>query len=90
MTGCHAHAAAPTEADYAQRRVSAPVASVDAPQTAEEAALDTLDFVNLRVFGNSTFRLQQREVIEAVLKVWSCSFPSGRLLATCGMLLHSH
>lgn len=72
VRGVCAHAAAPTEADYAQHRAAARVISpVDAPQTAEDAALDTLDFVNLRVFGNTAFRQQQREVIEAVLKVWA-------------------
>ena len=70
--GCvRACAAAPTEADYALHRVAAPATSMDAPQTAEEAALDTLEFVNLKVFGNTAFRDQQREVIEAVLKVRS-------------------
>ena len=37
--------------------------------TAEEEAMDLLDFVNLKVFGNAAFRHQQRQVIEAVLKV---------------------
>ena len=31
--------------------------------------MDLLDFVNLKVFGNTAFRRQQREIIEAVLKV---------------------
>lgn len=38
----------------------------------EEGAMDLLDFVNLKVFGNSAFREQQRRVIETVLKVKSC------------------
>jgi hypothetical protein len=65
-------AAAPTEADYAaQRRPSIPaaVSAVDAPLAPNEAAMDLLDFVNLKVFGNTAFRRQQREIIEAVLKV---------------------
>ena len=39
------------------------------PQTPDDEALDMLDFVNLRVFGNVAFRQQQRRVIEAVMKV---------------------
>ena len=37
--------------------------------SAEEGAMDLLDFVNLKVFGNSAFREQQRRVIQTVLKV---------------------
>ncbi len=39
----------------------------DRPATAEEAALDDLDFANLMVFGNSAFRPRQRDIIEAAL-----------------------
>jgi hypothetical protein len=46
-----------------------PLSSVDAPQNAQEAAMDLLDFVNLKVFGNAAFRAQQRRVIETVLQV---------------------
>lgn len=37
--------------------------------SAEEKAMDLLDFVNLKVFGNMTFREQQRRIIDTVLKV---------------------
>lgn len=47
------------------------MSSVDAPAAPEEAALDDLDFVNLKVFGNAAFRHQQRDVIDAVMKVGS-------------------
>ncbi len=39
----------------------------DRPATAEEAALDDLDFANLMVFGNSAFRPRQRDIIQAAL-----------------------
>lgn len=62
-------AAAPPPASYAPSRR---VCSVDEPMSPEEGAMDLLDFVNLKVFGNSAFREQQRRVIETVLKVKSC------------------
>ena len=34
----------------------------------EEARMDMLDFVNLRVFGNAHFRQQQRAVVETVVE----------------------
>ncbi|KAK9817076.1 hypothetical protein WJX72_009158 [[Myrmecia] bisecta] len=40
----------------------------NAPQTAEEKAMSDLDFANLKVFGNASFRHQQRQVITAVLQ----------------------
>ncbi|CAL8468018.1 g7557 [Coccomyxa elongata] len=57
--------AAPPSASYAPSRR---VCSVDEPMSPEEGAMDLLDFVNLKVFGNSAFREQQRRVIETVLK----------------------
>jgi RecQ family ATP-dependent DNA helicase len=39
----------------------------DRPATAEEAALDDLDFANLMVFGNEGFRPRQRDIIQAAL-----------------------
>ncbi|KAK9901519.1 hypothetical protein WJX75_000114 [Coccomyxa subellipsoidea] len=44
------------------------VRSVDEAMSPEEEAMDLLDFVNLRVFGNTAFREEQRRVIETVLK----------------------
>ena len=40
---------------------------VDEPMSLEEAQMDVLDFVNLRVFGNAHFRQQQRAVVETVV-----------------------
>lgn len=53
--------------------------TVDEPMSAEEGAMDLLDFVNLKVFGNSAFREQQRRVIQTVLKVNSCQVNAGGL-----------
>ncbi|KAL4526205.1 hypothetical protein Ndes2437B_g07460 [Nannochloris sp. 'desiccata'] len=39
----------------------------DRAATAEEEALDDLDFANLMVFGNSAFRPRQRDIIQAAL-----------------------
>jgi len=39
----------------------------DRPATAEESALDDLDFANLMVFGNPAFRPRQRDIIQAAL-----------------------
>ena len=64
---CFLPTAAPPEAFYAPTRVE--VRSVDEPMSPEEEAMDLLDFVNLRVFGNGAFREEQRRVIETVLKV---------------------
>ena len=41
---------------------------VDEPTSREEAQMDVLDFVNLRVFGNARFRQQQRAVVETVVE----------------------
>jgi len=49
---------------------------LNAPPTAAEARMDLLDFANLRIFGNATFRPQQKRVVEAVLQV-SKGFPCG-------------
>ena len=43
------------------------ICPVDEPMTRKEEDMDLLDFVNTRVFGNPCFRLQQREVIKAVM-----------------------
>ena len=42
---------------------------VDAPATAEQAALGLLDYANLKVFGNSAFRPRQKAIIKAVMQV---------------------
>ncbi len=44
------------------------VRPVDEPMSLEEAQMDVLDFVNLRVFGNAHFRQQQRAVVETVVE----------------------
>lgn len=41
----------------------------NAPATPAELAMDRLDFVNLLVFNNRSFRMCQREVISALLRV---------------------
>jgi hypothetical protein len=41
----------------------------NAPSTTADAQLDLLDFANLRIFGNSSFRHQQKKVVEAILQV---------------------
>ena len=64
---CFLSKAAPPEASYAPSRPE--VRSVDEAMSPEEEAMDLLDFVNLRVFGNTAFREEQRRVIETVLKV---------------------
>lgn len=64
---CILSTAAPPEASYAPSRPE--VRSVDEAMSPEEEAMDLLDFVNLRVFGNAAFREEQRRVIETVLKV---------------------
>jgi len=40
-----------------------------APMLDAERGMPELDFANLRVFGNTAFRPQQREVIQAVMQV---------------------
>ncbi len=57
--------------------------SVDEPISADEKAMDLLDFVNLKVFGNSAFREQQRRVIETVLKVSVCILGSDKTFCLC-------
>mmetsp|Transcript_27595 Transcript_27595/g.65476 ORF Transcript_27595/g.65476 Transcript_27595/m.65476 type:complete len:325 (-) Transcript_27595:63-1037(-) len=43
-----------------------------APCTDDEARMDLIDLVNRKVFGNSSFRPQQRKVIEAALAGANC------------------
>ncbi|EFN55525.1 hypothetical protein CHLNCDRAFT_133956 [Chlorella variabilis] len=42
------------------------------PASAQEQHLDLLDYANLKVFGNSSFRSEQRQIIEAALSGRDC------------------
>ncbi len=42
-------------------------AAADRPATAEEAALDDLDYANRMVFGNAAFRPRQRDIVAAAM-----------------------
>ena len=48
------------------------VGGLHPPPTAAESSMDVLDFANLKIFGNHSFRPEQRRVVEAVLRVWMC------------------
>ena len=52
--------------------VRLPFGSLRAPCTAAESCMDLLDFANLKIFGNHSFRPEQRRVVEAVLRVSMC------------------
>eukprot|EP00884_Botryococcus_braunii_P017832 jgi/Botrbrau1/4732/Bobra.0137s0004.1 len=58
------------------------------PPTKAELAMDRLDFVNLRVFNNRSFRMCQREVIGAVLQGRDCFvlMPTGGGKSLCYQL----
>ena len=57
---------------------------VDAPATAQEAALGLLDYANLRVFGNSAFRPRQKAIIKAVMQVQNPCHSSAHMLRAMG------
>lgn len=46
-----------------------PKTQVQVPHRISDVHSDLLDLANHRVFGNTSFRHQQRSVIEAILKV---------------------
>ena len=48
------------------------VGGLHAPPTAAESCMDLMDFANLKIFGNHSFRPEQRRVVEAVLRVRMC------------------
>ena len=55
--------------------------------------MDFLDFANLRVFGNASFRHKQRSVIRTILQVFSACmcfescFAAGMLQQSCRRML---
>jgi bloom syndrome protein len=58
------------------------------PPTAEEAALDDLDFANRLVFGNAAFRPRQRDIVAAALAGRDCFvlMPTGGGKSLCYQL----
>lgn len=64
--------------------------SATRPATQREMSMDLIDLANRRIFGNTHFRPQQREIIQAALQVVYLCTGLGPLNAdaACGDCMH--